>query len=65
MIEVLTGLKAPLMVPMHYFSAYTLQRFLARVGEKFGVEFHDTPSVVISKASLPEKPKFLVLPGGR
>jgi len=65
MIEVLTGLKASLMVPMHYFSSYTLQRFLARVGEKFGVEFHDTPSVVISKASLPEKPKFLVLPGGR
>jgi L-ascorbate metabolism protein UlaG (beta-lactamase superfamily) len=65
MIEVLTGLKAPLMVPMHFFSSYTLQRFLARVGEKFAVEFHDTPSVVISKASLPEKPKFLVLPGGR
>jgi L-ascorbate metabolism protein UlaG (beta-lactamase superfamily) len=64
MIEVLTSLKAPLMVPMHYFSAHTLQRFLGRVGEKFGVEFHDTPSVVISKATLPTTPKFLVLPGG-
>jgi L-ascorbate metabolism protein UlaG (beta-lactamase superfamily) len=65
MMDVLTGLKAQLMVPMHFFSSYTLQRFLARVRDKFDVEFHDTPSVVISKATLPEKPKFLVLPGGR
>ena len=28
MFEVLTAIKAPLMVPMHYFSAYTLHRFL-------------------------------------
>ena len=28
MIEVLTALKAPLMIPMHYFSTYTLHRFL-------------------------------------
>ena len=28
MVEVLHALKAPLMIPMHYFSAYTLDRFL-------------------------------------
>ena len=28
MIEVLTALKAPLMIPMHFFSTYTLNRFL-------------------------------------
>ena len=28
MIEVLNALKAPLMIPMHYFSTYTLDRFL-------------------------------------
>lgn len=64
MMEVLVSLKAPLMVPMHYFSSYTLQRFLAKAKEKFDIEFHDTPSVVVSKAILSEKPKFLVLPGG-
>ena len=31
MVEVLHALKAPLMIPMHYFSAYTLDRFLDRV----------------------------------
>jgi L-ascorbate metabolism protein UlaG (beta-lactamase superfamily) len=63
MVEVLEGLKAPLMIPMHYFSAYTLGRFLDRMREKFDVEMAETPSVVISKTTLPAKPKVLVLPG--
>jgi len=63
MLEVIRTLKAPLMIPMHYFSAYTLNRFLDRVRSDYDVEFSETPSVVLSKASLPAKPKFLVLPG--
>ena len=63
MIEVLKALKAPLMLPMHYFSAFTLDRFLRRVREEWDVEIADVPSVVISKTSLPSKPKVLVLPG--
>ena len=35
MVEVLHALKAPLMIPMHYFSAYTLDRFLARVRQEW------------------------------
>jgi L-ascorbate metabolism protein UlaG (beta-lactamase superfamily) len=64
MIEVLTALKAPLMIPMHYFSAYTLNRFLSRVKEQeWDVEYADTPSLRVSKTSLPAKPKILVLSG--
>jgi L-ascorbate metabolism protein UlaG (beta-lactamase superfamily) len=63
MIEVLQALKAKVMIPMHYFSTYTLQRFLERAKDKFPAEFNDTPSVVISRATLPATPKFLVLPG--
>jgi hypothetical protein len=63
MVEVMVGLKAPLMIPMHYFSVFTLNRFLDRMREKFDVEFSDTPSAVISKTTLPVKPKILVLPG--
>jgi hypothetical protein len=48
---------------MHYFSTYTLTRFLDRMREKFDVEMSGTPSVVISKTTLPAKPKVLVLPG--
>jgi L-ascorbate metabolism protein UlaG (beta-lactamase superfamily) len=63
MFEVVQALKAPLLIPMHFFSAFTLERFLNRAREKFDVEFSDTPSVVVSKTTLPAKPKFLVLPG--
>jgi hypothetical protein len=51
------------MIPMHYFSAYTLDRFLARVRERYPVDFGETPSIVLSKTTLPASPKFLVLPG--
>jgi L-ascorbate metabolism protein UlaG (beta-lactamase superfamily) len=63
MFEVLTALKAPLMIPMHVFSAYTLNRFLARAKEQWEVEVNETPSVLMSKTTLPAAPKVLVLPG--
>ena len=63
MVEVLHALKAPLMIPMHYFSAYTLDRFLQRVRQEWEVEIAEVPSTLVSKASLPAKPKVLVLPG--
>jgi L-ascorbate metabolism protein UlaG (beta-lactamase superfamily) len=63
MIEVLTSLKAPLMIPMHYFSSYTLNRFIARIKQDWDVEFAEVPSVVLSKHMLPTKPQLLVLPG--
>jgi L-ascorbate metabolism protein UlaG (beta-lactamase superfamily) len=63
MVEVLAALKAPVMIPMHYFSQSTLSRFIERVREKYTIEYSETPSVVLSRASLPASPKFLVLPG--
>jgi len=64
MMEVLRALKAPLMIPMHYFSLYTLQRFLDRArGQSWEVEWAAEPSIILSRASLPSTPKILVLPG--
>jgi hypothetical protein len=60
---VVQAMKAPLMVPMHYFSTFTLRRFLERVNKQCEIEFAETPSFVVSKATLPSKGKFLVLPG--
>jgi len=60
---VLHALKAPLMIPMHYFSAYTLERFLQRVRQEWEVEVAEVPSLVASKTSLPVRPRVLVLPG--
>jgi L-ascorbate metabolism protein UlaG (beta-lactamase superfamily) len=63
MVEVLHSLKAPLIIPMHYFSGFTLNRFLDRMRQDFDVETDVIPSTVISKTTLPQKPKVLVLPG--
>jgi L-ascorbate metabolism protein UlaG (beta-lactamase superfamily) len=63
MIEVLQALKAPIMIPMHFFSFYTLDRFLERVRETWDVERLVTPSIVVSKTTLPGKPTVMVLPG--
>jgi hypothetical protein len=52
------------MVPMHFFSVYTLNRFLDRVREqKWEVEMKQTPSFVVSKSTLPAAPNVMVLPG--
>ena len=63
MVEVLQALKPQLMIPMHFFSSYTLNRFLERVRQHFDVETQEIPSIVVSKTTLPAKPKVLVLPG--
>jgi L-ascorbate metabolism protein UlaG (beta-lactamase superfamily) len=63
MMEMLTSLKPQLMIPMHYFSSYTLNRFLERAKTQFDVQTQEIPSVVVSKTTLPAKPKVLVLPG--
>ena len=64
MVEVLKSLKAPLVLPMHYFSTYSLQRFIAKLGENsFETEMSEVGSTVVSKTTLPAKPKLLVLPG--
>ncbi len=63
MVEVLKAIKAPLMIPMHYFSSFTLERFIARVRDTFEIEQSAEPSVVVSRASLPARQKVLVLPG--
>jgi len=63
MMEVLTALKAPLIIPMHFFGWYTLDRFLERASREWPVARAEVPSVVVSKATLPKSPKILVLPG--
>jgi L-ascorbate metabolism protein UlaG (beta-lactamase superfamily) len=63
MMEVLQALKAPLMIPMHYFSTYSLTRFLERARQNWTVEMSEVPSLVVSKTSLPPAPKVTVLPG--
>jgi L-ascorbate metabolism protein UlaG (beta-lactamase superfamily) len=63
MMEVLASLKPQLIIPMHFFDQYTLGRFLDRARQNWDVERAEVPTVVMSKTTLPAKPKVLVLPG--
>lgn len=63
MIEVLQQINAPLVIPMHFFGASTLQRFVTRLDEHFEVETSAVPVITLSRATLPRKPTLLVLPG--
>jgi len=63
MVEVLKVLRARLILPMHYFNPYTLDRFLARVRDDFLIETAAEPMIVVSQATLPGEPKVLVVPG--
>jgi len=63
MLETLQVLKARLVLPMHYFGAATLNRFLLNLDESFDIELSRVPEVVVSVRTLPERPKVLVLPG--
>ncbi|KAB2912833.1 MAG: MBL fold metallo-hydrolase [Hyphomicrobiaceae bacterium] len=63
MVEVLKSLRARLILPMHYFNPYTLERFLDRIRSDFPIEMAGDPMVVISQPTLPGEPKVLVLPG--
>jgi L-ascorbate metabolism protein UlaG (beta-lactamase superfamily) len=63
MVEVLKVLRARLVLPMHYFNPYTLNRFLDRIRNDFPVEMAAAPTIVVSQPTLPSEPKVVVLPG--
>ncbi len=63
MIEVVRTLRARLIIPMHYFNRYTLDRFIERVRGEWPIDMSDTSSVIVSQRTLPSEPKVLVLPG--
>jgi L-ascorbate metabolism protein UlaG (beta-lactamase superfamily) len=63
MMEVLAALKAPLIIPMHFFGWATLERFVERAAQQWPVERSEISSVVVSKTTLPASPKVLVLTG--
>ena len=63
MIGVLQDLRASIVIPMHAFGTYTLQRFVEGMKAGFRVEFSDTPTLTVSLASLPDTPSVVVLPG--
>jgi L-ascorbate metabolism protein UlaG (beta-lactamase superfamily) len=61
---VLEQIHPRLVLPMHYFMRSVVARFVDLVREHYAVQISDSPILRISRASLPERPTIVVLPGG-
>src|SRR5436305_7553994 len=62
MMKVVDAIRAPLILPMHYFGPATQNRFLDIARSKYEVAFSPTSSIEVSRTSLPSRPKMLILP---
>ncbi len=62
MRKVLGTLKARLVIPMHAFGRFTLERFLAAMSEEFEIIDGGESSITVSAATLPPKPTIRVMP---
>jgi L-ascorbate metabolism protein UlaG (beta-lactamase superfamily) len=63
MIGVLQQIKPQIAIPMHVFTAATLDRFLVRAAEHYRVRSIPEPRMLVSRADLPAEPEIRVLPG--
>jgi len=64
LITVLEQIQPRVVLPMHYFMRSVLDRFLAAERDKFTIDVKESPTLHISRASLPERPTIIALPGG-
>ena len=61
MISVLGRLKSSIVIPMHWFSDYSLQSFLVGIADTFAIETPGTSHIDVSLRSLPDRPTVVVL----
>jgi L-ascorbate metabolism protein UlaG (beta-lactamase superfamily) len=64
MAKVLDQIHPRLVLPMHYFVRDVVDRFIDLVSDRYTVQFASSPTLRISRATLPERPTIVVLPGG-
>ena len=61
MIELAQQLRSSIVIPMHFFSSFSLQRFLTGMEGAFAPELPGTRDTVVSLRSLPQSPVVRVL----
>ena len=63
MVETVNAIRPSILVPMHYFASYVLETFLGKLGPGWPVRRSEDNAILLTKASLPEAPEVVVLPG--
>jgi L-ascorbate metabolism protein UlaG (beta-lactamase superfamily) len=61
MIELAQQLRSSMVIPMHFFSTYSLQRFLSGMQADFAVSIKESNEIVVSLRTLPQTPEVAVL----
>lgn len=61
MIRIVNRLRSSIVLPMHWFSRNSLDRFLAGISNEFDVQMPGTSSLELSLRDLPSRPTVVVL----
>jgi len=60
---VIEQINARLVLPMHYFTADTLARFLDMMRDTHAIEVRQDPTIEVSRLTLPDRATVIALPG--
>ncbi len=60
-IQVVQRLKSSIVIPMHWFSGFSLDAFLVAMAEEFAIADAGEPSIEVSLRTLPDRPTIMVL----
>lgn len=61
MISVLKRLKSSVIIPMHWFSSFSLDRFLVDIRDEFPIVREGESEITVSLRTLPDRPTVVVL----
>ncbi|MDU8910353.1 MBL fold metallo-hydrolase [Aestuariicoccus sp. MJ-SS9] len=61
MIRVVERLKSSIVIPMHWFSGYSLEAFLEGVSDRWAIDRRSGSSIEVSLRDLPPRPTVVVL----
>jgi len=61
-LEVVEQIKPKVVIPMHFFSEVTLERFVGLFAGRYPAKRSESPTVIFSRANLPDR-QLLLLPG--
>ena len=61
MIDVVDRVKSSIILPMHWFSGYSLEAFIAGVSDRFLIDRRSGPEITVSLRDLPSRPTVVVL----
>ena len=64
MIRIVKRLRSSVVLPMHWFSGPSLERFLAGMSDEFDVDVRDGSEMEVSLRTLPSRPTVVVLQPG-